>query len=129
MKHTLQNIIVGSLEDAKVFDITRLDVRSNCNITDEMIIATGSSTRQVKSACKHVINNVKTRGGLRPIGIEGEDVSEWILIDFGDVVIHIMLQSIREFYRLERLWSFSNISEEEIFPNIEKTKSSQPSCK
>ncbi|MBV32149.1 MAG: ribosome silencing factor [Porticoccaceae bacterium] len=129
MENTLKKIIVGSLKNAKVFDITRLDVRSSSNVTDEMIIATGSSTRQVKAACRHVLIDAKTQFGTIPIGIEGEDVSEWILIDFGDIVIHIMLKSIREFYNLERLWSFSNIHEEEIVSNIEITIASQQSCK
>jgi ribosome-associated protein len=129
MENSLQKIIVSSLENAKVFNITRLDVQSSSNVFDEMIIATGSSTRQVKAACRHVISDVKTYGGIIPIGIEGEDVSEWVLIDFGDIVIHIMLQSIREFYSLERLWSFSDICKKEIVPNMEKTKSSQQSCK
>ena len=129
MENSLQKIIIGSLENAKVLNITLLDVQSSSNIFDEMIIATGSSTRQVKAACKHVLNDAKTHGGIIPIGIEGEDVSEWILIDFGDIVIHIMLQSVREFYGLERLWSFSNICEKEIVPNIKKTEASQQSCK
>ena len=129
MENSLQKIIVRSLENSKVFNIMQLDVQSSSNIFDEMIIATGSSTRQVKAACRHVINDVKTHGGIIPIGVEGEDVSEWVLIDFGDIVIHIMLQSIREFYSLERLWSFGDICKKEIVPNIDKTQSSQHSCK
>lgn len=100
----LQAIVIAALEDRKAQDIQIIDVRKKSSVTDIMVIASGTSTRHVKSLADSVIEKVKA-GGLRPLGVEGEQVGEWVLVDIGDVVVHVMLPSVREFYGLERLWS------------------------
>ncbi len=99
----LCDLAINALEDIKALDIKVLDVTGQSSVTDIMIIATGNSTRQVKSLANNVLKEVKEKG-VRPIGIEGEQVAEWILIDLGDVVVHVMTPDIRDFYNLEKLW-------------------------
>jgi len=99
----LCDLAVNALEDIKATDIKVLDVSDQSSVTDIMIIATGSSTRQVKSLANNVIK-VSKENEMRPIGVEGEQVAEWILIDLGDVVVHVMTPDIRDFYNLEKLW-------------------------
>lgn len=100
----LKQIVVTALEDLKAIDIGVLDVRGKSDITDVMVIASGTSNRHVKSLAANVVDKVKEQG-LRPLGIEGEQLGEWVLVDVGDVVVHVMLPQVREFYGLERLWS------------------------
>ncbi len=109
-----QGRFISVLENGKALDITFLDVTSLTSITDFMIIATGTSTRHVKSLVRQLADNTKDIGV--PIGIEGVESGEWVLVDFGDVVIHIMLKSAREFYNLESLWSerFTDHSESSL---------------
>lgn len=99
----LQTIVVNALEDLKGKDIQVLDVRPLASFTDLMIIASGNSTRQVKALADKVIDACRL-AGIRPIGVEGEREAEWILIDLGDIVVHVMLPDIRAFYNLEKLW-------------------------
>ncbi len=96
--------IQESLEDLKAQDISVLDVQSLTDVADYMVIATGTSNRHVKSLAEHVALEAK-KAKSPALGIEGDDVSEWVLVDFGDIVVHIMQPSIREFYDLESLWS------------------------
>ena len=96
--------IKKQLEDNKALDITELDVTTVSNCTDVMLIATGTSTRHVQSIAKKLVNAVK-EAGVRPLGVEGEATGEWVLVDLGDVLVHIMLKSEREAYDLETLWS------------------------
>ncbi len=100
----LQKIIIDALEDRKAVDIHVVDVRKKSNITDVMVIASGTSSRHVKSLADNVVDKVKEHK-VRPLGIEGEQAGEWVLVDVGDVVVHVMLPQVREFYGLERLWS------------------------
>jgi len=101
---TLQKLIVDTLEDIKAIDIVTLDVRELTSITDFMIICSGNSSRHVKAISNSVVRALKANKH-RPQGIEGESTSEWILIDAGDAIIHVMLPKSREFYNLESLWN------------------------
>ncbi|NPU82883.1 MAG: ribosome silencing factor [Syntrophaceae bacterium] len=88
----------------KAQDLTILDVRSLSSFTDYFILCTGQSDRQVQAVCAAVQEYMKERG-IRPLGIEGERHGRWVLMDYGDVVIHIFYETVRELYDLERLWS------------------------
>jgi ribosome-associated protein len=100
----LSALIVEALEDVKAKDIVTLDVRKMTSVTDYMIVASGTSSRHVKALIDNVAD--KTReAGHRPIGIEGEDGGEWVLLDLQDALVHVMLPKVRDFYNLEKLWS------------------------
>ena len=95
--------VLAALEDAKANDVRQLDVRRLTDITDWMVVASGTSTRHVLALADHVRTQVKVQG-LSPIGTEGESGSDWVLLDYGDVVVHLMLPDTRGFYDLEGLW-------------------------
>jgi ribosome-associated protein len=99
----LVKLAIAALEDIKAQDITTIDVRGKTSITDFMLIASGTSSRHVKSLVENVLEKVKEQG-VRPIGTEGMDTGEWALLDLGDIVVHVMLPTARQFYDLERLW-------------------------
>ena len=92
-----------AIGDAKGLNISLLDVREMTDITDYMIIVTGSSNRHVKSIMKTVVAQLRDQG-CRPVGIEGELYGQWILLDFSDALVHVMVADVREFYDLENLW-------------------------
>lgn len=104
MSDALNSLIVNALEEIKAKDIVHMDVRELTNVMDTLIIASGTSNRHVKSVANSVIVDAK-KAGLPPIGIEGTEEGEWVLVDFGDTVLHVMLPTTREFYELEKLWS------------------------
>ena len=97
-------LVNEALEDLKGNNIVNLDVSELTDVTDTMILASGTSNRHVKSLAENAIEQLK-KNGHRPLGIEGLAEGEWVLVDFGDVVLHVMQPHIREFYDLERLWS------------------------
>ena len=99
-----QQWIQNTLEDAKTQNIAVLDVRKISDFTDYMVIATGTSNRHVQSSADKVVETLRGHG-VRPVGIEGKQLGDWVLIDFGDVVVHIMREQTRDFYNLEKLWS------------------------
>jgi ribosome-associated protein len=94
----------AALDELKARDAVEIDVRGKSSVTDYMIVASGTSTRHVKSIADEVIRFVK-KLNVQPLGVEGEREAEWVLVDLGDVVVHVMLPRVREFYALERLWT------------------------
>jgi ribosome-associated protein len=99
----LRDVVLGALAELKAVDVKALDVRGLTDITDTMVVASGTSDRHVKSLAERVTQRCK-EAGFRPYGIEGERDGEWVLLDLQDVVLHVMLPRVREFYALEKLW-------------------------
>jgi ribosome-associated protein len=99
----LKALTIDALEELKGRDIVALDVRPLTGVTDHMIFCTGTSGRHVKSLADNVEEKAR-EAGVRPIGVEGKDGGEWVLVDFGDVVLHVMQAEARAFYDIERLW-------------------------
>lgn len=100
----LRKTVQAALEDLKAKDSREIDVRGKTSVTDFMVITSGTSSRHVKSIADEVIKQAKAIG-IQPLGVEGEREGEWVLVDLGDVVVHVMLPRMREFYGLERLWT------------------------
>ena len=100
---TLRDVVLGALAELKAVDVRALDVRGITDITDTMVVASGTSDRHVKSIADRVVQRSK-EAGFRPYGMEGERDGEWVLLDLQDVVLHVMLPRVREFYALEKLW-------------------------
>ena len=96
--------VLAALDELKAKDVHEIDVRGKTSIADVLIIASGTSTRHVKSLADEVVKFVK-KAGMMPLGIEGQREAEWVLVDLGDIIVHVMLPRIREFYGLERLWT------------------------
>ncbi len=107
----LQLLVIDALEDIKAEDIQILDVMTMTDVTDFMIIATGKTTRQVKALANEVSTQAKA-AGIKPLGMEGEDIGEWALVDLGDVIVHVMTPQIRITYNLEKLWSVPEDTEQ-----------------
>jgi len=99
----LQNLVTAALEDMKAVNVRVLDVRGLTDIVDTMVIASGNSDRHVRSIAERVVEKAKA-AGLRPLGTEGARDGEWVLVDLQDVLVHVMLPRVREFYGLENLW-------------------------
>lgn len=100
----LKDWVIAALEDLKAQDIQVLDVRGMTSITDLMIVASGTSDRHIKALADNVVESVK-KHGIMPIGVEGETSREWVLVDLGDVILHVMHPQTRAFYNLEKLWT------------------------
>ena len=104
MSEQLLTKVTEALSDKKGQQIEVINVRNKCSFTDDMLIVTGTSNRHVKSLANEVSMTSK-KHGMIPLGIEGADTGEWVLVDLGDIVVHIMQPKIREFYQLEKLWT------------------------
>jgi ribosome-associated protein len=100
----LAKIAVSALEDIKARDITVLDVRKLTSFADTLVIASADSNRQVKALAHHVRDMLKA-AGASIVGVEGEEGGEWVLIDAGDIVVHVMQPAVRAYYNLEELWT------------------------
>jgi len=94
----------AAVEELKAKDVVEIDVRGKSSVADFLVIASGTSTRHVKSIADEVVKFAK-KLDVMPLGVEGEREAEWVLVDLGDVIVHIMLPRVREFYALERLWT------------------------
>ena len=102
----LQQLVISSLEDYKAVDIHVIDVTGKNPLTERMVIASGNSTRHVKSMAENLVVSAKAEGNP-PLGIEGATEGEWVLVDLNDVIVHLMLPQTRAFYNLEKLWEAS----------------------
>jgi ribosome-associated protein len=102
----LRQLVVSTLEDQKAIDIQNVDVSGFNSLTDCFVIASGSSTRHVKSMADKLVLLAK-QAGNPPLGVEGQRQGEWVLVDLNDVIVHLMLPQTRAFYNLEKLWEAS----------------------
>lgn len=99
----LRDIVMAAVEDLKGREAVEIDIREKASFADLIIVVSGTSTRHVRSIADEVVKQSKA-GGCAPIGVEGEGEGEWVLVDLADIVVHVMLPRVREFYGLERLW-------------------------
>lgn len=100
----LQAFIVDKIDDIKAQNITTLDVRGKSTITDYLVICTGTSSRHVMSIADHLLEQARA-AGIDTLGSEGRDTGEWIVVDLGETIVHVMQEESRELYQLEKLWS------------------------
>jgi len=100
----LLKTVHAAVGELKARDVVQIDVRGKSSVCDFMVVASGTSTRHVKSIADEVVKFAK-KLDVQPLGVEGEREAEWVLVDLGDVVVHVMLPRVREFYALERLWT------------------------
>jgi ribosome-associated protein len=100
----LQQVAVAALEDIKARDIAVFDVRKQTSLYDTLVIASADSNRQVKALANHVRDRLK-EAGATILGTEGEEAGEWVLVDAGDIVVHVMQPAVRAYYNLEELWA------------------------
>jgi ribosome-associated protein len=103
---SLKSVVINALEDMKALEIKVLDVRGLTDVADTMVIASGTSDRHVRSVAQNVVEKTK-QAGFRPHGVEGQQDSDWVLIDLHDMIVHVMLPRVREFYGLEKLWDMT----------------------
>jgi ribosome-associated protein len=105
-KPSLKTVVVDALADMKALEVKVLDVRGLTDIADFMVIASGTSDRHVRSVAQRVVERTK-EAGFRPHGVEGQQDSDWVLIDLSELIVHVMLPRVREFYGLEKLWDMT----------------------
>ena len=104
MSTELNQSIINALDDLKGQKIVELNVTELSDVMDHLVIVNGTSSRHVKSLANNVVEDLKQKG-IRPLGVEGMEGGEWVLVDYGDTVVHVMLPETRDFYELEKLWS------------------------
>lgn len=105
-KPSLKSVVIDALADMKALDVKVLDVRGLTDIADFMVIASGTSDRHVRSVAQRVVERTK-EVGFRPHGVEGQQDGDWVLIDLSEIIVHVMLPRVREFYGLEKLWDIT----------------------
>jgi ribosome-associated protein len=105
-KPSLKTVVIDALDGMKALEVKFLDVRGLTDIADFMVIASGTSDRHVRSIAQRVIEKAK-EAGFRPHGVEGQQDGDWVLIDLNDMIVHVMLPRVREFYGLEKLWDMT----------------------
>ena len=103
---SLKTVVLAALDDMKALDVKFLDVRGLTDIADFMVIASGTSDRHVRSVAQRVVEKAK-EAGFRPHGVEGQQDGDWVLIDLNEMIVHVMLPRVREFYGLEKLWDMT----------------------
>jgi ribosome-associated protein len=103
---SLKTVILDALDDMKALEVKFLDVRGLTDIADFMVIASGTSDRHVRSVAQRVVEKAK-ESGFRPHGVEGQQDGDWVLIDLNEMIVHVMLPRVREFYGLEKLWDMT----------------------
>jgi ribosome-associated protein len=103
---TLKAVVIDALDDMKALEIKVLDVRGLTDVADTLVIASGTSDRHVRSVAQKVVEKTK-EAGFRPHGVEGQQDSDWVLIDLSEMIVHVMLPRVREFYGLEKLWDLT----------------------
>jgi ribosome-associated protein len=106
-KPSLKAVVLAALDDMKALEVKVLDVRALTDIADFMVIASGTSDRHVRSVAQRVVEKTK-EAGFRPHGVEGQQDADWVLIDLNDMIVHVMLPRVREFYGLEKLWDMTS---------------------
>jgi ribosome-associated protein len=105
-KPALKTVVTNALADMKALEVKLLDVRGLTDIADTMVIASGTSDRHVRSVAQRVVEKAK-EAGYRPHGVEGQQDGDWVLIDLSEIIVHVMLPRVREFYGLEKLWDMT----------------------
>ena len=103
---SLKTVVIDALADMKALEVKVLDVRGLTDVADFMVIASGTSDRHVRSVAQRVVERTK-EAGFRPHGVEGQQDSDWVLIDLNEMIVHVMLPRVREFYGLEKLWDMT----------------------
>jgi ribosome-associated protein len=124
-----QKIVTAALADAKGLEVRVLDVRDSAGFTDLMVIASGTSSRHVQTLAEKVVEAMR-EAGRRPIGVEGQSRGDWVLIDFGEIVVHVMRPQTRDFYNLEKLWGEGKPAEpEKPKPRRKAAQAKRPAAK
>lgn len=111
----LRELVIKALVDIKAQDIHIMDVREMTSITDYMIVASGTSDRQVRALANNVVEECK-KHDHNPLGVEGQEKGDWVLVDLGDVIVHVMQPATRDFYQLEKLWTVTEERSEKTRP-------------
>ena len=117
----LEKLVLAALDEMKAVNIKLLDVRGLTDIADAMIVASGTSDRHVRAIAQRVLEKVR-EAGRRPLGVEGQRDAEWVLVDLQDVLLHVMLPRVREFYAIEQLWEAAPKTEAKATPVAPRTK-------
>ena len=99
----LHNLVLSQLDDDQAMEVVSIPLEGKSSVADYMVIASGTSDRHVKSVAQNLVETMK-RAGQRPLGVEGDNDGEWVLVDLQDALVHVMLPRVREFYNLEKLW-------------------------